>query len=120
MKDETWEHINATLRTELREADGREPEPSAAILDSQAVKTTDVKGICNWVLEIVERDPDTKGFQVLPRCWIVGRTFGWLSQSRRLSKDHEVLTETSGAMVYAAVIHLMVRRLVRHAQTSGP
>ena len=44
-KDGTWEHINAVLRIELREADGREPKPSAAILDSQSVKTTDVKGI---------------------------------------------------------------------------
>lgn len=44
-KDETWQRINATLRVELRERDHREPEPSAAILDSQLVKTTNVKGI---------------------------------------------------------------------------
>ena len=44
-KDGVWEHINAALRTELREADDREPEPSAAILDSQSVKMSDVKGV---------------------------------------------------------------------------
>jgi putative transposase len=79
-----------------------------------------VKDTYNWVLEIVKRDPNAKGFQVLPRRWVVERTFGWLSQYRRLSKDYEVLTETSEAMIYAAMIHLMVRRLVRHAQASGP
>ena len=44
-KDGTWQHSNAALRTRLREAAGREPEPSAAILDSQSVKTSDVKGV---------------------------------------------------------------------------
>jgi putative transposase len=190
----TWEHINAALRNRLREADGREPEPSAAILDTQSVKTTSVKGVrgydagkkvkgrkrhilvdtlglllmvvvhaaniqnrdgaklvlkkakllfsrlhliwadggyagkfidwvkctCNWILEIVKRDPDAKGFPVLPRRWAVERTFGWLDRYRRLSKDYEVLTETSEAMIYAAMSHLMVRRLVRHVQVSGP
>ena len=79
-----------------------------------------VNDTCNWVLEIVKRDPNAKGFQILPRRWVAERAFGWLSQYRRLSKDYEVLTETSEAMIYAAIIHLMVRRLVRHAQTSGP
>jgi putative transposase len=79
-----------------------------------------VKGTCNWVLEIVKRAPNVKGFQVLPRRWVVERTFGWLGQYRRLSKDYEVLTETSEAMIYAAMSHLMVRRLARQVQASGP
>jgi putative transposase len=79
-----------------------------------------VKCTCNWVLEIVKRDPNAKGFQVLPRRWVVERTFGWLDRYRRLSKDYEVLTETSEAMIYAAMSHLMARRLARQAQASGP
>jgi putative transposase len=185
--DGTWEDMNQTLRIRLRVADGRESEPSAAIMDSQSVKTTDVKGIrgydagkhvkgrkrhilvdtmglllvvlvhaadiqerdgaklllnkikgcftrlCliwadggyngeamidwvrnthGWILEIVKRDKGVKGFQVLPRRWVVERTFAWFGDYRRLSKDYEVLTETSEAMIYAAMVRLMVRRLV--------
>jgi putative transposase len=46
-------------------------------------------------LEIIKRSDDQKGFKVLPRRWVVERTFGWLGRYRRLSKDYEYLTETS-------------------------
>src|SRR5256714_8266957 len=52
-----------------------------------------------------------RGFQVLPRRWVVERTFGWLYQSRRLSKDYERLTETSETLIYVAMTRLMLRRL---------
>jgi len=189
-QDGTWERINSALRVEVRVAAGREPEPSAAVLDSQSVKTTEtpgvrgydagkkvngrkrhllvdtlglvlmvivhaaniqdrdgaklllekakerfprlrliwadggyagklvdwVKSVCHRVLEIVKRSDDVKGFQVLPHRWVVERTFGWLGRYRRLSKDYEELPESSEAMIYIAMIHLMVRRLGRQPQ----
>lgn len=72
-----------------------------------------VKVTCNWILEIVKRPSGMKCFEVLPHRWVVERTFGWLSKYRRLSKDYECLTETSEAMIYIAMIRLMVRRLAR-------
>jgi putative transposase len=54
-----------------------------------------------------------KGFQVLPRRWVVERTFSWIEHNRRMSKDYERLTETSEAFIYVAMSRLMVRRLVR-------
>ena len=54
-----------------------------------------------------------RGFEVLPRRWVVERTFAWLSQNRRMSKDYERLCATGEAFVYAAMSRLMVRRLAR-------
>ncbi len=65
----------------------------------------------NWLVKIVSKSPEQKGFQVLPRRWVVERTFAWLGRCRRLSKDYEYLTESSEAMIYIAMIRLMVRRL---------
>ena len=183
--DGTWERLHDTLRRRVREAAGREPEPSAGIIDSQAVEVgaqagprgfaagKQVKGrkrhlvvdtlglllailvtaasvqdrdgakavltrlhgraprlahlwadgayagalvawvqkVCGWVLEIVARVPGTKGFVVLPKRWIVERTFGWFDRARRLSKDYEVLPDTSEAFIRIAMITLMTRRL---------
>jgi putative transposase len=64
-----------------------------------------------WVLEIVKRSDKAQGFEVLPHRWIVERTFGWLGRYRRLSKDYEVFTATSEAMIWLAMIRLMVKRL---------
>jgi putative transposase len=72
-----------------------------------------VNSVCGWILEIVRRSDDVKGFHVLPRRWVVERTFGWLGRYRRLSKDYEGLTESGQALIYAAMIHIMIRRLSR-------
>lgn len=62
-------------------------------------------------LEIVEKPKDQNGFQVLPKRWIVERTFAWLVRQQRLARDYERLTETSEAFIYAAMVRLMIRRL---------
>ncbi len=183
-----WQHLHDHLRGHLRCQEGRRPQPSAGIMDSQSVKTaspTSERGfdagkkitgrkrhilvdtlglmwllvvhpaniqdrdgarlllasletfcqrlrliwadggysgaLVDWVarlrcraplrLEIVKRSDKSKGFVVLPKRWIVERTFGWLSRSRRLCKDYETQIPHSQAMVLIAMSHLMLRRL---------
>ncbi len=72
-----------------------------------------LKGWCGWSLEIVRKISPAAGFQLLPRRWVVERTFAWLDHRRRLSKDYEYLTRHSEAMVHIAAIPLMLRRLHR-------
>ena len=64
-------------------------------------------------LDIVRRSEDTKGFKVLPKRWIVERTFGWLSKYRRMSRDYETTTESSVAMIHIAMTRLMLNRAAR-------
>jgi putative transposase len=64
-----------------------------------------------WLLDIVKRPLDCHQFRVLPRRWVVERTFAWLGRQRRLSKDYEELPETSETWIHIAMIHLMLKRL---------
>jgi putative transposase len=64
-----------------------------------------------WTLDIVRRDETKRYFEVLPYRWIVERTLAWLGRYRRLSKDYEVLPQTSESLIHIAMINLMLHRL---------
>lgn len=66
-----------------------------------------------WTIQIVERPPGIKGFQLLPRRWVVERTFAWLGRSRRLAKDFEASTASATAWLLLANIRLTTRRLAK-------
>lgn len=70
-----------------------------------------VMDVCRWVVQVVLRPKQTKGFTVVKKRWKVERTFGWLMHCRRLVRDYELLPETSETFIYLAMIRIMVRRL---------
>lgn len=71
-----------------------------------------VKGIRHkLVVEVVKRSDDVKGFRVLPRRWVVERTFGWLMRQRRLVRDYETTETSAEAWFYLAMIRIQLRRL---------
>lgn len=70
-----------------------------------------VMDFCRWIVQVVLRPEQTKGFVLLRKRWVVERTFGWLMGCRRLVRDYELLPETSETFVYLAMIRIMVRRL---------
>jgi len=70
------------------------------------------KETCGWMLEIVKRT-ELHTFKVLPKRWIVERTFGWFENYRRLSKDYEYAADTSENMIYIAMTQLMLNRLAK-------
>ncbi len=66
-----------------------------------------------WVIEIVKNPVGVRTFAMMPKRWIVERTFAWLVRSRRLTKEYEGLPETTEAWVRIAMFHLMLKRLAR-------
>ncbi len=78
------------------------------------------KGLIEWgkmmfgyVIEAVKRSDAAKGFQLLPKRWIVERTFGWLNWERRLSKDYEHNPKHAEAFIYVAMINIMAKKLAK-------
>ena len=82
-----------------------------------ASKETLMKWAGQWLHEGVKVDWEKllppRGFQALPRRWVVERTFSWIGQNRRMSKDYERVPESSEAFIYVAMSRLMVKRLAR-------
>ena len=74
-----------------------------------------VRTTFGWVLQTVLRPARAKGFVVLPKRWIVERTFAWIARHRRHARDYERNPETSEALIYLAMIGIMSRRMARHA-----
>ena len=72
-----------------------------------------VAGWCKWILEIVSRQRNAEGFELLPRRWVIERTFAWFNYYRRLSKDYEYLVHNSEAMIEISMTQLMLHRICR-------
>lgn len=70
-----------------------------------------VMDVCRWIIQVVLRSEQSKGFVLLKKRWVVERTFGWLMHCRRLVRDYELLPETSETLIYLAMIRIMVKRL---------
>lgn len=70
--------------------------------------------IGKWTLEIIKRSDKTKGFEILPRRWVVERTFAWLGRCRRLAKDFEKSVASAEAWITIAHIRMLTRRLARY------
>ena len=71
-----------------------------------------------WTIEVVKRPADQKGFEILPKRWVVERTIAWINRCRRLAKDYENLNRTALAFIRLASIRLMLRRLRRYCVPS--
>jgi transposase len=89
-----------------------EPVPSESDLGGWGYRGEDfmkwVMDTYRWILEVIKRSDDVKGFVLLPRRWVVERTFGWQLWSRRLSKEYERLPETSESFIYVSSIRRML------------
>jgi putative transposase len=79
-----------------------------------------VRGYRPVRLDNIKRSATSQGFVVSPQRWVVERTLGWFIHYRRLSKDYELLPQTSEGVIHVAMIHLMARRLARLVAYSTP
>ncbi len=67
-----------------------------------------------WTMQIVRRSDKAEGFEVLPRRWVVERTFAWLGRNRRLARDFERTIQSATAWLYMASTQLLLRRIASH------
>ena len=74
-------------------------------------KLMDKAAYLDFVIEIIKRSDTAKGFEVLPRRWVVERTFGWMTRWRRLVRDYEERIDVSEAMIHIALGSLLLRRI---------
>jgi putative transposase len=96
--------------TEVIERAGKLPRLAKVWADSAYRALSDwVARHRTWVLEVVTRREGAVGFEVIPRRWVVERTFGWLGRYRRLAKDYETNPKSSETWIYIAMIHRMSR-----------
>jgi putative transposase len=72
-----------------------------------------LRKIGKWRVEIIKRSDHAKGFEVLPRGWVIERTFAWLRRNRRLAKDFEQTIASATAWLFIASIQLLARRIAR-------
>lgn len=72
-----------------------------------------LRKIGKWTVEIIKRSDHAEGFEVLPRRWVVERTFAWLGRNRRLAKDFEQTTASATSWLFIASIQLFARRIAR-------
>ena len=70
-----------------------------------------VKQLWNWIWEVTWRTDNQKGFVVIPKRWVVERSFGWMVGARRLARDYEKTTQSSMSMIHLAMIRIMLNRL---------
>ena len=98
----------------LRQSRRRHPCVKVAFADS-AYNSQRVVDATSIDIQIVTKIADQKGFVVLPRRWVVERTFAWLNRNRRLSKDFEQSIRSATALLYAAAVQHLIRRLARCA-----
>jgi len=75
---------------------------------------TALEDVGNWTIEIVRRSDTAEGFEVIPRRWVVERTFAWLNRCRRLAKDWEKSIASSQAWILIAHIRTLTRRIASH------
>jgi len=103
----------AGARQALGQVRGRLPRLRLLWADSNYGGTLPgwVKQSCGWLVQLVAKLVGQTTFVVLPKRWIVERTFGWLVRYRRLAQDYECLPANSEALIYVALIHRMARRL---------